>query len=386
MIGQIYPSEKIKRTDKKTGHEFFQLTSGDANNTHLYFTENSFCKDRREILFFSDRGAQKAGASNIFSMNIDSGEMLQLTDFSGTISHGIKPPGGDRIFCFHENRIVMIDRESLARRTLYECPPEWRLASMSVNRSVTHIGFILNERTAIEGGANYKGFTEGMYAVKRSRILVLNIGSGDLAEVFQDTHQLGHFQFSPDDDTLAIYCHEGPWNLVHQRIWLLDIVARTVRPCFRQGADDCVGHEFWTRDNLVFFDNRRAGHDGTITSGKTQVYQIPDDQKQMPYAGFAGKRGEMVRRVDLPFYCNHYHANNDNSILVGDDVEDLVLIYIAGETARLQTLCFHGTSWYGQASHCHPTFDWDGRFILWTSDFGGRRNLYLIDSGQVSWF
>jgi oligogalacturonide lyase len=327
---------------------------------------------------------------NLFSMDLDTGEMTQLSDFTGRINHCIKSPGGEKLFCFHDNQIVMIRREDLVPQVLYECPEGWKLSSMSLSQSGERVGFILNERVTVAGGANYKGFTEGMYAVKRSKILTLNIESRDLAEVFQDTHQLGHFQFSPEDETIAMFCHEGPWNLVHQRIWLLDLVARTVRPCFRQEADDSVGHEFWTRGNeregaMVFFDNRRAGCDGTITSDKTQVYKPPEDIRQTPYIGFADKRGNLIRRADLPFYCNHYHANNDNSLLVGDDVEYLVLINIAQSPARLKPLCFHGTSWHGQASHCHPCFDWEGRYILWLSDCDSKRNLYRIDSDQVRW-
>jgi len=42
-------------------------------------------------------------------------------------------------------------------------------------------------------------------------------------------------------------------------------------------------------------------------------------------------------------------------------------------------LAQHGTSWYTQASHCHPTWSWDGQRILYASDAGGRVNLYLIN-------
>ncbi len=384
MIGQIYPSEKKTAADSKTGYEVIHLTGGDSNNTHLYFTENSFCKGRREIIFLSDRDDSK-GKTNIFSMNLDSGEMIQLTDFTGPISHCIKPPDGENLFCFHDNQIVMIERKNLSVRTLYECPEGWKLTSMSLSQSGQRIGFILNEKADVMTGSNYKGFTERMYTIKRAKIVVLNIASGDVCTIFEDTHQLGHFQFSPFDETLAMFCHEGPWNLVHQRIWLLDLVARTVFPCFRQDADDSVGHEFWTRDNLVFFDNRRAGHDGTITQDKTQVYKPTEDLKQTPYIAFADRFGNLVRKVDVQFYCNHYHANKDNSLVVGDDVEDLMLINITGHNALIKPLCFHGTSWRDQASHCHPTFDWEGRYILWGSDFGGKNNLYMIDSFQVDW-
>ena len=87
----------------------------------------------------------------------------------------------------------------------------------------------------------------------------------------------------------------------------------------------------------------------------------------------------MIKRIDMPYYCNHYHANPDNTVLVGDDVDDLVLIDISGEEATLETLCNHKTSWHSQSTHCHPTWSWDGSRILYASDFGGKVNLYLIE-------
>ena len=384
MIGRKYSSEIKTYFDQKTGHKVIQLTNGESNNYHLYFTENSFCKGKHEIIFYSDRDS-KHGNYNLFSMNLDSGEIIKLTDFDGPISHCIKSPSGKELFCFHKNYVVRIDRDSLEQKILYECSPEWKLTSISLNKSANRIAFILNEKTEVVSGANYSGFTERMYGIKRAKIMVTNTSNANTCEIFQDTHQLGHIQFAPDDDTILTFCHEGPWNLVHQRIWILDLISRTAIPCFRQEADDSVGHEFWTHNSLIFFDNRRAGHDGTITSDKTQLYKPIENKKQIPYIGFADKNGKIIRTVDMPFYCNHYHANNDNSILVGDDVDDLVLISIAKEKAEMKTLCFHGTSWYEQSAHCHPTFCWEGRYVLWTSDFNGRHNIYMIDTEQISW-
>ena len=58
---------------------------------------------------------------------------------------------------------------------------------------------------------------------------------------------------------------------------------------------------------------------------------------------------------------------------------DLVLIDIAGEKATLQTLAHHKTSWHTQASHCHPTWSWDGSRIIYASDAGGKVNLYMVE-------
>ncbi|MDR0487756.1 MAG: oligogalacturonate lyase family protein [Treponema sp.] len=386
MKGEKYKSEMKKVIDQKTGHTIIQLTGGDSNNYHFYFTENSFINGRKEIIFFSDRGAKEAFHFNLFSMNLDTGEMIQLTDSPVPIGHNAtKTPDGRYIFFCREDSLIRLDTKTLEELIIYENDPACKMGMMSLNSRLTRIGFARNEATEVVRGKNYAGFMETMFAVKRSFLTVVDIDGHNPFDAFTDTHQMAHFQFAPDDDTIGTFCHEGPWNLVQQRIWIFDFMSRTVIPCFRQERDDCVGHEFWTRDGLIFFDNRRAGHDGTITSEKKQTYAVEPEQKQIPYIGFADRRGTILRTVEMPFYCNHYHANNDNSILVGDDVEDLQLINISDETARMRTLCFHGTSWYGQTTHCHPTFDWDGRYVLYTSDFGGKHNIYMIDTGQVKW-
>lgn len=159
-------------------------------------------------------------------------------------------------------------------------------------------------------------------------------------------------------------------------------MAREAYPCFRQEEQDSVGHEFWTRDGFVFFDDRGPGHDGTITSNRTQAVATSvavNENSMVPFVGLADINGNVVRKVDMPYYCNHYHANPDNTMLVGDDVDDLVLIDISSGVAKLTTLCNHKTSWHDHPAHCHPTWSWDGKRILYASDFGGRVNLYLLD-------
>ncbi|MCL2319492.1 MAG: oligogalacturonate lyase family protein [Treponema sp.] len=386
MTGKTYKSEMKTVVDQKTGHKVIQLTGGDSNNYHFYFTENSFIKGRPEIIFFSDRGAKKEYHYNLFSMNLDTGEMTQLTDSPAPLGHSTtKTLDGRYVFFVHENKLVRLEIKTLKEQVIYENDPAFQIGMLSLNASETRIGFARNEEVGISSGKNYAGFMETMFAIKRSFLTVVGVDGYHPYDAFADTHYMAHFQFASDDDTYGTFCHEGPWNLVQQRIWIIDFMSRTVIPCFRQVQDDSVGHEFWTRDGLIFFDNRRAGHDGTITSEKKQTYAVEPAHKQTPFIGFSDRRGNILRTIEMPFYCNHYHANNDNSILVGDDVEELQLINIASGKARMQTLCFHGTSWYGQTTHCHPTFDWEGRYVLYTSDFGGKHNIYMIDTEQVKW-
>lgn len=387
MTGQKWQSEIREFKDEKTGRTIRQLTSK-GNNVHLYFTENSFDVQKDEIIFRSDRASGEERKPhenplyNLFRMDLGSGQIEQLTDEGQAIESVTKTADSRIVVYVSGNQVKKLDTETGKVSVVYSETEGYTLGAPSISRNRRYIAFCRNEDVKVTGGPNYAGFKERYYLVKDGRITLAYLDGSGWFDVFKDTHQVGHFQFCPDDSTLGTYCHEGPWNLVTQRIWILDFVAREARPCFRQQEHDSIGHEFWTQDGYIFFDNRGPGHDGTITSDRTQAVatEVAVKQSEMiPFVGLADRYGNVVGRIDMPYYCNHYHANPENTILVGDDVDDLVLIDISGQKAELEVLCNHKTSWHTQSSHCHPTWSWDGKRILYASDAGGRVNLYLLD-------
>jgi len=387
MIGKTYPSETSKEKDPLTGREVIRLTSN-YQNFHLYFTENSFTLGDEEIVFLSSRPYEDRRNFNYFSMDLKSGVITQLTDEEGGVSdngHTKTPDSRYLLYvCNHSSTLKMMDRKTGIVTVMYqETDSNFELEQPSFSCDGQYIGVIRNEQPKNAVGDNYIGFKETMYATKIGQILLIPVTTPGKAEtIWTDTHWVGHLQFSPKNPTLLSFCHEGPWNYVQQRIWLFDTVTRLPWPCFRQEEDDSVGHEFWTRDNLIFFDNRKAGHDGTITKSRTQAVTLDAVAKQKgqtPYVGLADTTGKVLRTIPLPFYCNHYHANKDNTVLVGDEVDNLVLIDIGGEEAKLSNLCWHGTSWDGQMTHCHPTWSWSNDKILFAAERNRRCNLYLIN-------
>ncbi len=386
MIGKTYPSEMKVEKDPLTGRDVIKLT-GKYQNFHLYFTENSFTWGDEEIVFLSSRPYEERRDFNYFSMNLHSGEITQLTDEEGGVDNGhTKTPDSRYLLyvCNHSTTLKMMDTKTGTRTILYqETDPDYEIEQPSFSCDGRYVGVVRNEQPKNAVGDNYTGFKETMYATKLSQILLIPRENPKKAEaVWTDTHWVGHLQFSPQIPTLLSFCHEGPWNYVHQRIWLFDTVTRTPWPCFRQAEDDSVGHEFWTRDNKVFFDNRMAGHDGTITVSRTQAVTMENEAKklgQVPYVGLADTSGKVIRTIALPYYCNHYHANKENTLLVGDEVDNLVLIDISGKEAKLSNLCWHGTSWDGQLTHCHPTWSWSNDKILFASEREKRCNLYMVE-------
>ena len=387
MIGTEYPSEMGSYKDGLTGRTVIQLTS-EYQNYHLYFTENSFTLGDNEIYFLSSRPDNNRSHFNYFRMDLKTGIITQITDEPDGIEENghTKTPDSQYLLYTtnHKKTLKLLETATGKITILYEeRNPDFVIGNPSFSCDKRYVGFLRNEQRQDLYGDNYTGFTETMYSTKLSQVIVLPVAHPELAAtVFTDTHWIGHLQFSPEIPTLVTYCHEGPWNYVQQRIWLLDIVTRIPYPCFRQEEDDSVGHEFWTRNNMVFLDNRRAGHDGTITKDKTQAILkegIAKKEKQVPYVAFADIEGNIIRKIDLPYYCNHYSANGDNTLLVGDDVENLVLIDISGEKPIISPLCYHGTSWIGQITHCHPTWGWNNHRILFEAERDNQCNLYMVE-------
>ncbi|HQE92172.1 MAG TPA: oligogalacturonate lyase family protein [Anaerolineae bacterium] len=387
MIGDTWLTEIREFKDEKTGRTIRQLTTT-GNNVHLYFTENSFDSVKNEIIFVSDRASgedkrpEDSPHYNIFRMDLGTGLITQLTDEPCAVGGVTKTPDSRLIVYTMGDQIKQLDTLTGKSAVVYTETGNFSVGAPSIAANRRYIAFTRNEQVETPRGPNYTGFKESFYRIKDGRVTLAYLNGTGAFDVYHDTHWLGHFQFCPDDSTLATFCHEGPWNLVTQRIWILDFVSREAQPCYRQEEYDSIGHEFWTQDSHIFFDDRGPGHDGTITSSRTQAVatEVPVNANAMvPFVGLTDRYGTLIRRVDMPFYCNHYHANPDNTLLVGDDVDDLVLIDIAGDEARLSVLCHHRTSWHTQSSHCHPTWSWDGSRILYASDLGGKVNLYLVE-------
>lgn len=386
MIGRTWPAEGRILRDERTGRTVRQLTSV-GHNVHLYFTDNAFDRGADSIVFLSDRAEDErkpahAAHYNLFRLELGSGEIVQLTDESAPVRKATKTPDGSLIAYVAGHQVLLLDTRTGASTLVHEEREGLSLGRPSISADGRFVGFDRNEPGAAHG-PNYSGFKERYYGIKDGRITLAHADGSGSFDLFRDTCQLAHFQFSPVNPTLAMFCHEGPWHLVTQRIWLLDTVSRRVMPAFRQGEQDSVGHEFWTMDGQVFFDNRGPGHDGTITSERTQAVArevgFHEHGDFQPYVGLLDERGALLRSIPMPTACNHYHANPASSALVGDDVDEILLIDLAGETARTTTLCAHGTSWHSQETHCHPTWSWDGGRVLFASDRTGQVQLYLLE-------
>ncbi len=74
--GRIWSPEWEDFVDPRSGVSVRQLTNYKGHSHHLYFTNPGWFDNDRKLLFSSDR----ENRTNLFSINLETGEITQLTD------------------------------------------------------------------------------------------------------------------------------------------------------------------------------------------------------------------------------------------------------------------------------------------------------------------
>jgi oligogalacturonide lyase len=319
-------------------------------------------------------------------MDLRTGNITRVTDIVPplNVNKPTKTPCGSHLLYTVRQDLVLHDTKTGERKVIYTVPDGWVPGRLTLNCDMTMAAILQNERPPVEiktdSANHYATFMDRFFRIKRSRVDVIDLITGEARCVRYESHHGGHLQFSPTNPRLLMFCHEGPWHIVAQRIWLLDAITGEITPCYRQGANDCVGHEFWTRSGNIFFDNRGPDHDGTITSERTQaIIKDKRDLGVLPIIGHSDEKGNILNTIEIPYYCNHYHSASNEQLLVGDDIDDIMLIDISQDPPTHTVLARHATSWKTQASHCHPTFGWKDKRVLYTSDYSGNPQLYMVE-------
>ena len=75
-IGERFPAEWETIHDDETGRTVQQLTTARANSYPLYYFIPSHTPDGRMLVFHSER----SGWVQLYAMDLQSGEIVQLTD------------------------------------------------------------------------------------------------------------------------------------------------------------------------------------------------------------------------------------------------------------------------------------------------------------------
>jgi oligogalacturonide lyase len=354
--GRIWPVEWKETKDPVSGIMVKQLTSYRAHSHHLYFTNPGWYDGGRRMLFGSDR----ENTTNLFSIDLESGYILQLTDYAPQpppyetqLESTCINPNYPEAYYWYGRDLMAIDLHSLAERVLWTIPKGFSRSMLNCTADGKFICVGIHE-----------DLSDRIFeAHPLSQIYQLDTGgaSGEIA--WEERSWIGHVNTSPTQPHLLTFCHEGPWQLVDNRIWCLDLNTRQAIRIRPRREQESVGHEYWHADGI------HIGYHGFWSDGRKFFGKVRYDNQ----SGI---------EVEFPHETGHIHSLDFN-LVVGDSSRE-------GKTVRLwkwngasydgpHVLCEHRSSFHTQEVHVHPRFDPQGRYVVYTSDVSGYGNVYLAE-------
>lgn len=354
-------------SDPVSGATVRQLTQYKGTSSHFYFTFPCWFDHDRKIVFSSDREDR----TNFFSADLASGEIVQLTDLDPAEGEPMglsvsKNPQREEIYFQRGPSVMALSLASLALREVYRVPKGWiaEAVSATADGKSLIIGMYedLSGRFLIDMDNGYIGFREYWEARPHSIIYQLELDSGSLRTLYEEDYWLGHFNPSPTLPGILTFCHEGPWELVDNRIWGLDLATGKswkVRPT---AEGESVGHEYWMPDGV------HIGYHGHVGG-------------QPIYGSIAYDNSD---RVEAPFAYTSWHNHSYHlDLIVGDGAADnpylLLWRYRDGRFEGPRILAWHRGSFHTQRVHVHPCFSPDGKQIVYTADPQGYGQVFVVD-------
>ena len=344
-----------------------------------YFYQKCFLQGGTQLLI----GGVEQGNWNYWLLDLEQCTLRQLTDGAGDNSFDgfITDDDSGLIFMRHNRQIVRVELDTLQEQVLYQLPAQWVSTSAwapdSSGRKM--IGMSLSAESYLPLH-DWSDFQRQFHMNPTTRCEVIDLASGRSEQLFEEPRWLGHPGFRPGDTDTIMYCHEGPHDLIRNRIWLHQRQTGLSAPV-SQDEEETFTHEFWVPDGsrIIFVSLHKETH-----------------QRHICQTLAGSTRSEKVMQMPA---CSHLMSNFDGSLLVGDGCGTPVDLTDEGGYATLtdpwlylfkpgekqtRRIVRHDTSWrvidgQCQASHPHPSFSPDMRNVLYTSDREGLPAVYLAD-------
>jgi len=369
-IGATTPAEGSVRRDPETGARIWQVTDWQAHSHHLYFTNSGLWDDGRRLLFGSHRG----NARNFFSVDLESGEITQLTDLDPDrtphLQRAFVNPVRDEAYFTIGSEVWALGLRDGALRRLYAGQEGYNSGNLSCTadgRTVCHaLHQDLTDRIRMDTSHGYVGFAEYSAARPHCQIVAIPVDGGEARVVHEEQFWLSHINTSPALPDVLTFCHEGPWRTIDQRMWTLSVSTGQVRPLRRQEPGETIGHEYW------FADGKRVGYHGRNAAGVEIFGSVNADD--------TGRR-----EFEFPHGSYHFHSMGE-SLIVGDGSreEPCLLLWklVDGRYEGPRKLLTHRGSWHVQFLHVHPRMfaDRAGRVrVVYTADPRGYGNVHIAD-------
>jgi len=243
--GKRYPSEKTEFKDAATGATIWQMTNAPANHHNIYMTKTCFTADGKTIVFLSKR----TGYWNLFKADVESGEMVQLTDFDTdihTYSIGLLPDRRAYGVVGHR-RLFTVDIDTLEETVLFD---SGELPMSSAYHSPDGELIV----TKVKDGEVF-------------RIILVHTDGSGVRTVLETNHPLGvgYLLITPDKKHIIHHKKE-------RQLWCVDIDGKNNRPLYGHESDIWITHPTcFGNDKVLFAEFPNAIKTVRITDGQVET-------------------------------------------------------------------------------------------------------------------
>nr|MDO8110358.1 hypothetical protein [Candidatus Sigynarchaeota archaeon] len=306
-----------------------QLTTKGDLNICQYFTHRSWTRDEKRLFFVSNRNRNM----DLHIINIDNGEIERLTRDANVFVYGWAITPDDRSIVYiggaRHDEFHLVDLASLEDRIVARSPQHYAGFSPSI----------------IDVAPDNDTFYMCTYvrpALVPSNLLVGSIAKGTVAPFF-----------SMDDEQATFFDHQmlAPGNPrllqlnktlrsqlgddAPQRMWLLDVETKELRPLYKQKRSPL--HKF-----------ERVGHESWLPDGKHLCFVVRRNQvKVVSIDGEFGREESWCAAKGPNFW--HVSANPARPMLAADTMwrdSGIWLIELAdGAKGRMFNVCLSKSEW-----------------------------------------
>lgn len=380
-VGDVLPESFVSCDDPATGAPVERLTSPRELCHGMRYTARQVTRDGRFLIYSRERN----GMRRICAMNLETGVSLQLTagrdvaDYTGVLS-----PDDRFLYYLQGDGVFRINLYSLMRERVYRSPRGWAPQTFTVSDDGRRVVVCESSGRSVPsflGRSDWEAFSLSGLAQPRSRVVRTGVATGETNVVVEQEAWIGLAQERPGDPDTLLFCHEGSYEDIDARVWLVDSDGGRLRQGHPQPAGCVVSHEFWWPDGSLF---------GCYVSG---VGDTPGAEIR----GVDPETGRVEVSVAVPPLV-HCSLSRDGRTAVGDSRGSAVPVHEGAQegpggddllylidmaTGVCEPLCSHGSSWSlsyrtTQDCHPHPFVSDDGRWVFFTSDRDGKPAMFRV--------
>jgi oligogalacturonide lyase len=388
--------------DPDTGHRIVQLST-EPGSASLYFTQYAYTAGGTKLLITTRRG--------IDLVTLQTGAIEHVYDgpTSRVLQTGRKT---GFIYYVSDGFVCSLDPATRQSRQMARLPAHARVSTINADETlaagaITEAGDrpdLAPKRQpppaggykageTMLGNDNYPDKTAMMArrlaASLPMTMFTLDLRTGAVLPLLHSRDWLNHFQFSPTDPTLLMFCHEGPWHLV-DRIWLIRADGRSQPKLVHQRTKrmETAGHEFWSNDGQwIYYDTKQpqpevfwvGGYH--VADGRRVQYHVERDQWSVHYNNspdgtlFAGDGGAETNAAQAKdgkwIYLFHPEMTPDLGAPPG---ADNLIVPGRFRFERLVNLAQHDYS-----LEPNSNFTPDGKWIVFRSNLRGPIQVYAVE-------